>query len=125
MIKKVDRGSEEVEIARLFSSEELARDLRNHCVPVLDLFSADEDNLDLMVMPLLVEFWKPEFSSVDEALDFMRQLLEVSRTESTLLKRLKSPFQGLSFMHEQDVAHRCSANFWLLFSSLTYLHGLF
>ncbi|KAL5492980.1 hypothetical protein ACEPAI_4428 [Sanghuangporus weigelae] len=43
-------------------------------------------------MPLLSIFYEPPFSSVDEVIDFMKQMLE-----------------GLSFMHENGAAHRvCS-----------------
>ena len=85
MIKKLVKGSRELEIAQVFSSEELAKDSRNHCVPILDVFSSDDDNLDFIVMPLLVPFWKPPFSSVDEVLDFMNQTLEVLLVPSTML----------------------------------------
>ncbi|KAL5530908.1 hypothetical protein ACEPAG_3784 [Sanghuangporus baumii] len=93
-MKKLLKGSKELEIARFFSSEDMSRDPRNHCVPVLDVFSEEGSPLEFMVMPLLTLYQDPPFSTLDEALDFMKQLLE-----------------GLVFMHEHGAAHRdCSSN---------------
>ena len=76
-LKRVKSSSQEIVIASLLSSEELRKDPRNHCVPIPDVFSSEDDHLDFIVMPLLVKFWTPRFSSVNEVLDFMRQMLEV------------------------------------------------
>ncbi|KAL5530907.1 hypothetical protein ACEPAG_3783 [Sanghuangporus baumii] len=93
-MKKLAKGSKELEIARFLSSAEMLKDPRNRCVPVLDVFSDEDSHLEFMVMPLLSRYSEPPFSTVDEALDFVKQLLE-----------------GLVFMHEHGVAHRdCSAN---------------
>ncbi|KAL5513758.1 hypothetical protein ACEPAH_4159 [Sanghuangporus vaninii] len=91
-IKKLRKGSKELEIARYLDSEELRKDPRNITVPLLDVFREEEDTMEFMVMPLLKSFDDPSFSSVDEVIDFMKQTL-----------------QGLSFMHSKGVAHRdCS-----------------
>ncbi|KAL5492963.1 hypothetical protein ACEPAI_4411 [Sanghuangporus weigelae] len=69
--KKLAKGSKELEIAR-----------------------EEDSHLEFMVMPLLAHYSQPSFFTVDEALDFVRQLLE-----------------GLVFMHENGVAHRdCAEN---------------
>ncbi|OCB91803.1 hypothetical protein A7U60_g916 [Sanghuangporus baumii] len=93
-MKKLAKGSKELEIARFLTSEEMSKDPRNHCVPILDVFSEEDSHLEFMVMPLLIRHSQPSFSTVHEALDFVKQLLE-----------------GLAFMHENGVAHRdCAAN---------------
>ncbi|KAL5513751.1 hypothetical protein ACEPAH_4151 [Sanghuangporus vaninii] len=92
-MKKLFKGSKELEIVRFFTSEDMSRDPRNHCVSVLDVFSEEGRPFQFMVMPLLTSYQDPPFSTVDEALDFVKQLLE-----------------GLVFMHEHGVAHRdCSS----------------
>ncbi|KAL5530897.1 hypothetical protein ACEPAG_3773 [Sanghuangporus baumii] len=91
-IKKLREDSNELAIATFLTSKELSQDPRNHTVPILDVFKKDGFALKFMVMPLLSIFDEPPFSSIDEVIDFMKQTLE-----------------GLSFMHENGVAHRdCS-----------------
>lgn len=78
-LKAVERGSEESRIATFFSSEELARDPMNHCVPILDIIRDDsEAQNEFLVMPLLRPFDLPPYFTVEEVLDFMKQTLEVS-----------------------------------------------
>lgn len=69
----------EVDIGRYFSSESLASDPRNHCVPILDVLqdSRDEDIL-ILVMLLLREYDDPQFETVGEVIDFLRQVFHVS-----------------------------------------------
>ncbi|THH17231.1 hypothetical protein EUX98_g9169 [Antrodiella citrinella] len=91
-IKIVSRANE-INIARLLSSEEVVSDPNNHCVRVLDVLS---DPLDasraLLVMPYLRPFYDPPFEVVEEVMDFIQQTLE-----------------GLCFIHSKGVAHRdCS-----------------
>ena len=68
----------EVEIGRMFSSEPLSSDPRNHCCPFYDVLQdpSDDDTL-LIVMPLLRRYIDPEFMSVGEAVECFRQLFEV------------------------------------------------
>ncbi|VDB87023.1 unnamed protein product [Peniophora sp. CBMAI 1063] len=92
IMKAVDnsRYPNEVAITTYLSSAGLARDPRNHCVPVLDSFDAPDDpTRTIIVLPLLRRFDDPPFETVGEAVDCIRQLLE-----------------GLQFMHEQYIAHR-------------------
>ncbi|KDR71783.1 hypothetical protein GALMADRAFT_74620 [Galerina marginata CBS 339.88] len=84
----------EEDITRLFSSEPLTKDPRNHCVPLLDVLQlpsneTEEEEVSLFVLPFLRVFNSPIFDTFGEALDCIRQL-----------------FEGLQFMHENHVAHR-------------------
>ncbi|EMD33660.1 hypothetical protein CERSUDRAFT_107977 [Gelatoporia subvermispora B] len=80
----------EVEIGRLFSEEPFASEPRNHCVPIFetlqDPFDAD---YQIIVMPFLRGYDKPQFQTIGELAEFWRQA-----------------FEGLHFMHEHRVAHR-------------------
>ncbi|OSD07008.1 hypothetical protein PYCCODRAFT_1449738 [Trametes coccinea BRFM310] len=92
VLKKVmvSRFPHEIEISRFLSSPALAKDPRNHCVPVYDVLSVpDNDDLKLLVMPLLHEFYSPKFLTVGEAVECCRQIIE-----------------GMQFMHSHRVAHR-------------------
>ncbi|KII93045.1 hypothetical protein PLICRDRAFT_377913 [Plicaturopsis crispa FD-325 SS-3] len=94
-IKRLDRASDEAEIAKFLSSPALRSNLYNHCVPILDTFPDPvKPGRSYLVMPLLRQFNDPEFTSVGEAVDFVRQTLE-----------------GLCFMHEHRVAHLDCATF--------------
>ncbi|KAF9238764.1 kinase-like domain-containing protein [Melanogaster broomeanus] len=67
-------------------------DPANHCVPVIDHFEDDEEpNIHYIVMPLLRPCLDPEFATIAEVLDFMRQVLQ---------------HQGIKFMHDNNVSHR-------------------
>ncbi|KAI5118848.1 hypothetical protein M0805_008124 [Coniferiporia weirii] len=88
-VKRIARGSSEIDIAKMLSSPELLRDTLNHTVPILDSFSdPKDDKVGYIVMPLLRKFDDPEFYSVPEVLSFVRQVLE-----------------GLTFMHQHGIAH--------------------
>ncbi|OCB91918.1 hypothetical protein A7U60_g786 [Sanghuangporus baumii] len=64
--------------SRYLSDEEKLRDPHNHTVPVLDAFLDDEnEKYTFIVPPLLHPYFHPDFFSVDEVLNFTRQLLEV------------------------------------------------
>ncbi|KAL5536407.1 hypothetical protein ACEPAF_229 [Sanghuangporus sanghuang] len=90
VLKAVRRNGNEVRIAMMLSSEESMRDPMNHCVPILDYFGdLTTRGPDFMVMPLLHRFNVPDFFSVSELLDFVRQTLE-----------------GLIYLHRRHVAHR-------------------
>lgn len=79
LVKKVARGSPEVHIAIFLSSEELRRDPRNHCVPILDVLDDPADPAtSFLVMPFLRNIDDPEFDTVGSILQCVSQLLEVS-----------------------------------------------
>ncbi|KAI8993985.1 hypothetical protein BD414DRAFT_535053 [Trametes punicea] len=80
----------EVAISQYLSSEPLASDSRNHCVPIYEVLDVPDDkDLKLLVMPLLHDFTEPRFLTVGEAVECRRQLIE-----------------DLDFMHTHHVAHR-------------------
>lgn len=63
----------------MLSSERLRQDNRNHCVPILDVFPDDQDpSILYMVMPFLRSIVDPAFDLVEEFIDFIDQILEVS-----------------------------------------------
>jgi hypothetical protein len=74
----INMPSDEVEIAR-FLSGPLLPSGPNHSVTILDSF---QDPLDpvgqYLVMPLLRPFDDPAFGTIDEVIDFVGQVLEVS-----------------------------------------------
>lgn len=83
MMKRTRPSSPESEIVRFLAS--FSEDPSNHSVPVLDIFTDDEDaNVEYIVMPLLREFHDPPFTTVSEAVDFMKQTLTVSSIYSVL-----------------------------------------
>ena len=86
MMKRMNDTLEN-EIAMYFSTEPLASHPRNHCVPIYDVLhvpdpTGDDDEI-IIVMPLLRPFYNPRFKSVGEAVEFFRQIFEV--TENILL----------------------------------------
>jgi len=84
---------DEVAIGQLFSSPPLSSDPGNHCVPINEVLQDPlEEDLLIIVMPLLRAFDEPRFDTVGEAVEFFRQVIE-----------------GMRFLHENHVAHRdCS-----------------
>jgi len=92
MLKSVSRSvfPHEVEIGQFFSSEPLASDPRNHCVPIYEILQDPtiEDTV-IIVMPFLRLHNDPAFNTVGEVLECFKQI-----------------FEGLLFMHEHCVAHR-------------------
>ncbi|KAJ7267690.1 kinase-like domain-containing protein [Mycena haematopus] len=95
VLKKIrkDHHPHEVEIANFFTA--LRPSPANHCVPILvTLQPPDDDNILIIVMPLLRELDDPRFDTFGEAVEFFRQM-----------------FEGLQFMHHHHVAHRdCNFN---------------
>jgi len=84
MLKKVspEEGPYELQLAQYFSSPEVARDPRNHCVPLLDVIQIP--NAKLMVMPFLRPFDNPRFQTYGEFVALFTQLCEVSPIKSRL-----------------------------------------
>ena len=78
-LKKIERDSREVEIARFLTAFE---DSDNHCVPLLEVIP-DEDptsNVSFLVTPYLRPMNNPPFFAVAEVLDCIQQTLEVCST---------------------------------------------
>ena len=77
-LKRVPKNSTEVQITKFFSTEDRMRDPRNHCAPVLEYFEDEKlPEYGILVTPLFRAFNKPDFCSIDEVLEFIRQTLEV------------------------------------------------
>lgn len=73
----------EAEIQRYLTTEDKLRNPFNHCVPCLDYFRDDNDKTRYyLITPILLPFDAVPFETVDEVLDFMRQMLEVRRNRS-------------------------------------------
>lgn len=78
-IKRVQRGSSEIPIACSLSSEGNIDHPDNHCVPILDYFDDIHDNeVGLLVMPLLMPYNRAPFIFIKEVVEFVRQTLRVS-----------------------------------------------
>lgn len=95
-IKRVSRKLHpyELDISQLFSTDPLAADPRNHCVPIYEVLQSPEDSdIILLVMPLLRGYNNPPLQTIGEAVEYFRQV-----------------FEGISFMHEHHVAHRDCMN---------------
>ena len=83
MLKKLfpEEGPHELRITQIFSSPEVSRDPRNHCVPLLDVIEIRETGQKLMVMPFLRPFNNPHFQTFGEFVAFFTQVCEVSSLE--------------------------------------------
>ncbi|KAB5588850.1 hypothetical protein CTheo_7704 [Ceratobasidium theobromae] len=83
-------GEEELSVLQYFSTPPLKDDPSNHVVPCLDSFPIPGAGFGhFVVMPLLGQYNEPPFHNLAELHDFLQQL-----------------FEGLSFMHKNNVAHR-------------------
>ena len=99
----------EVEITKSLSSEPLASDPRNHCVRLYDVLEVpNEDDMVILVLPLLRRYDSPPFETVEEAIDFFSQVFEVRCCfhAGVCSKHSTRLLQGLQFMHHHHVAHR-------------------
>ena len=79
-LKRIKRGDHpyEADIALYLSSQALAPQPANHCVPVYEIFTLNgEDDTMIMVMPLLRLYNDPSFDTIGEAVECFRQLFEV------------------------------------------------
>jgi hypothetical protein len=79
-LKKVELSDHagEVELALFLSSSKLASDPRNHCVPIYEVLSRQEENdFKILVMPRLRELKSPKFDTCGELVECFRQLIEV------------------------------------------------
>jgi hypothetical protein len=86
MLKKVlpEEGPYELQITQFFSSPEVSRDPRNHCVPLLDVIETPNAGQKLMVMPFLRPFNNPRFQTFGEFVAFFAQTCEVGLIKSRL-----------------------------------------
>ena len=79
MLKMLPKGEGpyELEINKLFSTEPLSSNLRNHCVPLLDVIELPNDR-PIIVHPLLRPFYDPSLQTYGEFVTFFAQICEVS-----------------------------------------------
>lgn len=108
-IKRVSRKLHpyELDISQLFSTDPLAADPRNHCVPIYEVLQSPEDSdIILLVMPLLRGYNNPPLQTIGEAVEYFRQVFEVRVSVALSQPHYQAQCQGISFMHEHNVAHR-------------------
>ncbi len=110
MLKRLpeEEGPYELEINKLFSTEPLASNHRNHCVHLLDVIELPNDD-PIIVHPLLRRFDKPRLQTYGEFITFFVQICEVCcmlfihdivvqlTRASNLCTRTTSPTGTLSF----------------------------
>lgn len=115
-IKVVRGDSEEVQIAKYLRSEELQKDPRNCCVPILDVLHlpGDED-LSFMVMPFLRYIDSPPFELVGDVLQCGGELLKVRTAapyiSATLKLTRRSPGTGIPARTQHSAPVRVQNNF--------------
>ena len=87
-LKKVGTESQELQILSYLTSEEMRRDPRNHCVPLLDVFpDAFEPDKAIIVMPFLRYINSPPFERIEDVLECLDQILEV-RPSISMMSRV-------------------------------------
>ena len=69
-------GPHELQINRLFSTEPLASNPRNHCVRLLDVIQLSDDP-PILVHPMLRQHYDPPIRTVGEFVAFFAQICEV------------------------------------------------
>ena len=74
----LEEGPYELQINRLFSTEPLASNSRNHCVRMLDVIELPGDQ-PIMVHPLLRQHYDPPIGTIGEFITFLAQICEVRR----------------------------------------------
>jgi len=79
MLKRLpyEEGPYELEINRLFSTDPLFANPRNHCVQLLDVIELPNDP-PIIVHPMLRPFYEPPFQTYGEFVSFFAQICEVS-----------------------------------------------
>jgi hypothetical protein len=80
MLKKLrnsESSTNEIEMARLFSSPPHSSHPSNRCIPLLDVLSLSEEGITFIVTPFLSHWECPPFDTVGEALAFFQQMFEV------------------------------------------------
>ena len=79
ILKRTETYTEEIPIARYFSTGPLNIDERNHCVQIIDIIPIPGiDTEAFLVMPYLADFEWPPFRNVSEVLEALHQFLQAS-----------------------------------------------
>ncbi|KAI0044020.1 hypothetical protein FA95DRAFT_1497799 [Auriscalpium vulgare] len=84
-----DTPAEEIEITKLFSSEQYRLNPKNHCIPVVDTIRLEDLPDTLLVLPRMRSYDNPRFRTFGEVVAFATQIIE-----------------GIGLMHELHIAHR-------------------
>jgi hypothetical protein len=86
MLKRLleEEGPYELQLNRLFSSEPLASNPRNHCAPLLDVIELPNDP-PIMVHSQLRTYYKPPFHTYGEFVTFFGQICDVRCPLSPLI----------------------------------------
>lgn len=110
-IKKVQTNDAEMSLALSLSRRESSDDPRNHCVPILDVFADDTNpKFTYLVMPLLRHVDNPSFDFVDDVVDFLDQILEVSKSYAISCWRIDPPFRDwFSYMNRVSPIGECAS----------------
>lgn len=98
-IKRVNSMThpDEVKIASRLGSPWSRKDAGNHCVPILAIFSDDQDPIyQYLVMPVLRPLNEPNFTSFGEIVDFVDQTLEAGPFVPPFTLVLNYVFRGSS-----------------------------
>lgn len=77
ILKLVGRDDVEIEITRYLSQDSFLSDKRNHCVPLLDVLDTGKGAKVFLITPLLRAFDDPRFQSLEDAVEFVNQTIEV------------------------------------------------
>ena len=71
----ITKHPDEADIGRFFSGEPPSTHADNHCIPVYDVLQVpNEEQMELIVMPLLSDWEEPPLDTVGETIEFFRQL---------------------------------------------------
>ncbi len=89
MLKKVPlrEGPYELQINKIFSTEPVYSDPRNHCVHLLDVIELPNDP-PILVQPLLRPFYKPPLLTFGVFVTFFAQICEVSLVVLNVTNRM-------------------------------------
>lgn len=83
-LKKISKSVHpyEADIGKFFSTEPLASDPRNKCIPILGtLQPPDDEDVLILVMPLLRRYDSPRFDTFGEAIHFFAQIFTVCQSK--------------------------------------------
>lgn len=85
----IQEGPYELEINKLFSTEPLSSNPRNHCVHLLHVIELPNDP-PIIVHPLLRPFYNPPFQTYGEFVTFYAQICEVSPLKLLITRYLSN-----------------------------------
>uniref|UniRef100_A0A0W0FRD8 Protein kinase domain-containing protein n=1 Tax=Moniliophthora roreri TaxID=221103 RepID=A0A0W0FRD8_MONRR len=110
VLKRVDArdpSNPELKMGPLFSTEPLASDPRNHCIPIYETLSLPNTNEEvLLVMPCLKEWYFPSFDTIGESYGILPPDFRGMGSLFVLFQIIHLlSTQGLQFIHSLHIAH--------------------